>query len=385
MMGTVFMLMTISAALRIARDGRAADYRWAALYLALAVASKWPFLIAGLAVAGAAAARIRDRDGEPMVELRRLGSFLMLAPVLLLAISPYLLLAYKTVWHNLSGEARTHHLGATGGGFFDNGWWYLSGPLSSAMGLVGLAMAFAGLWLMARNRKIGWVILPVLAAHALIICLHGLRWERWVVPMLPLLSLSASLVAADLFRKIANSGGMPWAKGLVALSIVAVPLALLPTAWLSAEARDHDTRQAATRWAVEHIPPGSTVMVEHFAFDLVREPWTVLFPMGDAGCVDAKAMLAGKIDYHKVETARGDRSNVDYGTVAPARRNTCKADYMILMEMKRYHDERAQFPAEDAAYRALLHTMEIKAVIAPEPGRSAGPHMVILAAPGGRN
>lgn len=121
-------------------------------------------------------------------------------------------------------------------------------------------------------------------------------------------------------------------------------------------------------------------MVEHFAFDLVSQPWTVTFPMGDAGCIDAKALLDGKTDYRMIEAARGNRSNVDYGTMAAARRESCKADYMILMEMERYRNERERFPAQYAAYAALLNDMDVQVVFRPQPGKRAGPVMIVLAA-----
>lgn len=379
MVGTVFMLMTISAALRIARDGKAADYGWAALGLALAVASKWPFAIAGIAVAGAVCVRIRD--GHSLrTEWRKFAGFLLLAPLLLLAISPYLLLDYETVLHNLSGEARTQHLGATGGGFLDNGWWYLRGPLINGLGVAGLVLAGVGVALMARHRTIGWILMPVLIGQVLIICLPNLRWERWILPMLPILALAAGFAGAAIMRAVRERWPSRGAERIAAGLLIAAPLLLLPAAWINAEARTHDTRQAATRWAAKHVPPGSVVLVEHFAFDLVSQPWTVVFPMGAAGCINAKALLDGKTDYRTIEAARGNRSNIDYGTVEPALRDGCKADYMILMEMERYHNERQRFPAQNAAYQALLGSMEVKAVFRPEPGKRSGPVMMVLAA-----
>ncbi len=379
MVGTVFMLMTVSAALRIARDGKAADYGWAALGLALAVASKWPFAIAGIAVAGAVCVRIRE-DRFPSAEWRKFGGFLLLAPLFLLTISPYLLLDYETVVRNLSGEARTQHLGATGGGFLDNGWWYLSGPLINGLGLAGFLLAAGGVVLFARRRTIGWVILPVLVGQILIICLPSLRWERWILPMLPLLALAAGFAGAAITRTVSERWPSPGPARVATGLLVAAPFLLLPAAWANAEARTHDTRQAATRWATKHIPPGSVVMVEHFAFDLVSQPWTVTFPMGDAGCIDAKALLDGKTDYRMIEAARGNRSNVDYGTMAAARRESCRADYMILMEMERYRNERQRFPAQYAAYAALLNDMDVQVVFRPQPGKRAGPVMIVLAA-----
>lgn len=387
MMGTAFMLLCIGTALRVADRGRTADrglvadYRWAALWLALAVASKWPFGITALAVAGACAWRMTQAGADRKQELRHLLHFAWLAPVLLVVISPHLLLDYDTVLRNLAGESRAQHLGATGGGFFANAWWYLQGALCSGLGLAGLALAAGGLVLLARDRQRGWVILPVLLAQALIICLHGLRWERWAVPLLPLLALAAGLMAAWVVQRVQAKLPLKAAPAWVPVAVLAlVPLVLVPPAWAEAEARMHDTRQQATAWGDAHIPPGSTVLVEHFAFDMFDRPWTVLFPLGDAGCVKARDMQAARIDYRAVEAARSGRSTVDYGTVAPATRATCQADFAVLAQMDRYRAEQDHFPAEYGAYQALLRDMEVVATFRPEPGQGAGPVVEVLAA-----
>lgn len=379
MMGTFFMLMCMGAALRIAREGRQVDFRWAALWLALAVASKWPFAIAGLAVAGAVLHRLLLEGSNRRELLLRLGGFCLLAPLLLVVISPYLVLDFDTVQRNLFGEAQTQHLGATGDGLFGNARWYLQGALLRGLGVAGLALATAGLALVLRDREKALVLLPVLLMQALIICLHGLRWERWALPLLPILALTAGLAAARLMQLVKERRGASWgwASGM---AVLIVPLALVQPAWRDAAARTNDTRQVATQWAENHIPPGSVVLVEHFAFDLMQHPWTVLFPLGDAGCVNARDMLAGRVDLAVVDQARSGRSNVDYGTLAPDMRDTCRADFAILMEMERYRVEQARFPQQHASYQSLLEDMEVRTIIRPEQGVRAGPAVTVLAA-----
>ena len=132
------------------------------------------------------------------------------------------------------------------------------------------------------------------------------------------------------------------------------------------EARAQDTRQAASAWALANIPPGSTVLIEQFAFDLQAAPWRILFPMGDAGCVDAKAMLAGKIDYATIEAARGSRAIVDYGTLAPERASSCTADYAIIAQYDRYAAESDRFAGELRMYQTLLQQGQERVVLRPQ-------------------
>jgi hypothetical protein len=112
------------------------------------------------------------------------------------------------------------------------------------------------------------------------------------------------------------------------------------------------------------------VLIEHFAFDLIDAPWQFRYPLADAGCVDARAMLQGKISYAMVDSARGPRHNVDYGTMSPLRRGDCRFDYAIVSQMDRYRAEAAMFPAENAAYREMLRRGHVVASFVPRAGQS---------------
>jgi hypothetical protein len=162
----------------------------------------------------------------------------------------------------------------------------------------------------------------------------------------------------------------------VLLLVAAAPLA----ARLPADARERmtDTRQLATRWALAHVAPGSRVLVEHYGFDLLGHGWRMVFPIGEAGCVDADALLRGQVGYAAIERARAGRSNVDWGTMPAALRPGCRLDWAILAQMDRYRAERARFPAEWAAYRALAAQARVAAVIRPVPGRVGGPVVTVL-------
>ncbi|NCP14017.1 MAG: hypothetical protein GW858_07625 [Sphingomonadales bacterium] len=377
-MGTAFMLLCLGAALRIAADGRRSDYGWAALWMALAVASKWPFAIVSLSVAGAWFAYLRTHSGSQWrKQLLNIVGFAAVAPLLLIIISPYLVIAFDTVLVNLSGEARPRHLGATGAGFFGNVAWYVSGPLHAGLGTGAFVLAAGGLVILARDKRACMVLLPFLAVHFLIICLHDLRWERWVVPILPIFALAFGIAAARILNAV---GSQPLlARGFAWIVMIGIPLSLVPATIGGSAARMNDTRQQATRWLDRHAAPTATIMIESFAFDMVHRAPTVSFPLGEIGCVNAQAMIDGRIDYSLVEGARKGRSKFDYGTMEASARPTCVSDYYIVTEMARYADERTVFAKEYAAYAALLDEGEIIATFAPEPGVSVGPVVNIIA------
>ena len=118
--------------------------------------------------------------------------------------------------------------------------------------------------------------------------------------------------------------------------------------------RLNDTRQQASRWVRAHVPPGKSVLLEHFGFDLVRQPNPFLFPLGAAGCRDAMSLITGKLTYATVDVLRQSRSNIDIGTITPGKLETCRADYVITTQFDRYTAEKQRFPSEYAQYRMLL-------------------------------
>jgi hypothetical protein len=298
--------------------------------------------------------------------LMHIAAFAALAIALLLIVSPYLLLAHETLVRNLQGEAQAHHLGATGGTPLQNLAWYAQGPLMTALGWPGAVLAATGL------------LLPVAIGFAVVLVSQHLVWDRWALPLLPILAIGIGTASSALSMQVRRFGERERCLALAAIAaLVACPLAA--AAYDEGVARAHDTRQAATAWARTHIPAGSTVLIEQFSFDLQDAPWQILFPMGDAGCVDAKAMLAGKIDYATIEAARGTRSIVDFGTVAPARAGSCDADYAIIVQYDRYAAERADFPREYEAYRNLVQQGTERAVFRAQGESATGPTVRIIA------
>lgn len=373
MMACFFMLLCMLAALRLLRENRWRDLVLASLWLGLAMATKWPFAITALSVASVVILRAWVEPAERTEVPLRLMLFGVMALGFLLLASPYLLIDHTTALRNMHGEAQLHHLGATGGTAWENAWWYFKGPILTGIGPIGALLAAIGSVVIAKRREALTILGPVAIGFFAVICSQHIIWERWVLPLMPLLAITAA-------------AGLMWLAGLLTpgtaprYSNAAVTLVLAVTLlplWLRTEAdaraRLDDTRQRASQWAFAHVPAGSTVLVEHFGFDLLPQPWKLIFPFGDIGCVDVRAYLGGKVQLATVEAGRGARSNVDYGTVAPETRRSCRADYAILSQADRYAAERSAFPAEDAAYRELLARGTLVATFSPEKGKVGGP------------
>lgn len=373
-----FLLACALSALDIADRNRWRDYALASLWLGLAIATKWPFGLSALAVGGAVALLVAEGRMPWRQATIRLIAFGLMGGGCLFLVSPYLLLDYPTVLRNLTGEGQVRHLGSTGGTVGQNISWYLTGPLLAGLGAVGLALVPVGALMRQGRRRMIAIVAPVAVSFFALLCFQTMVWERWALPLLP---LGAILIAAGMSGLAQRVGGRVGGIGMIFL-LAAI---LLPMWWQGqADARErmNDTRQAASRWARAHISPGSTVLIEHFAFDLIGEPWHFLFPVGEAGCVDARAMLHGKTSYTPVDRARGTRANIDYGTMAADKRAGCRPDFAILTQYDRYRRESAAFPAEYAAYRALIARGRVVASFAPRAGVMGGRVVTVVAFPG---
>jgi len=378
MMACVFMLLCMLAATDVATRGTWRAYMMSGIWLGVAVATKWPFALTALSICGATWIVVRDNVIDRRPAIIRLLAAGGVGVIALLLVSPFLLIDHATAIRNLHGEGQVAHLGATGSSFWDNLRWYAAGPLASGFGVAGAVLMALGMAGLHRHGAAPAILLPVAAAFLVLLCGQHLVWERWALPLMPLGAIVAGAGLSDVanwIRARAHARGLPWVVGTL-LTISLTPLAVRAVA--DNALRMNDTRQLASAWARENIPPGATVLIEHFAFDILPEPWRFLFPMGDAGCVDVRAYLAGKISYETIDRARSGRSNVDYGTVAPDARGTCRADFMISTQLNRYAQERYRFPMQYRAYRALEKRSRIITTIEPQVGKVGGPVVSIL-------
>jgi hypothetical protein len=386
MMATVFATGVFLCALFYARDGGRKAFLGTVVMVALAITTKWPFAVTFLALVGAVMLRWHAGQVSGREAAMRLVGGLVLVILAMVVISPFLVIEFHMAAANLQGEKQAHHLGANGTTFLGNAWWYLTTPMFRAFGIAGMAFAAGGLALVAgafgrarANREVVAICLPPAIAILLISSSQAIVWERWIMLMVPIAAMLVAHALVQSWRLIGNkSGPLPGRMvAAVGLSVVLAPLAFAARA--DGIERVNDTRMAASRWIMAHAAPGSTILVEHFAFDLAsRDEWTLIFPMGEAGCTDVRNLLNGRVDNHRVNASRGGRSNLDYGTLPPAMADACTADYAVLTQYLRYEAEKDIYPQEYANYLRLLARGEVVAEFRPERGVSGGRITVIV-------
>jgi hypothetical protein len=369
---SVFVLLGALAALTIAERGRQRDYLIAGVCAGLACATKWPAAAVGVTALCAWAGRRIEGDRD------WLGPFWLMvsAALTLIVVSPYLLLDHATVMQNLSGEARPLHPGATGEGFFGNLLWYAAGPLLASLGVAGLALAALGtVWGAGNARRWTIVILPFALLFLAMISAQSLRWERWIVPLLPFAAIAVARALCGL-ADLLPAQRMRGAVLPFALVLLLAPM--IGTARSEATERRHDTRQMASAWLRANAPPGSSILIEHAAFDLLGDPFGLRFPMGSAGCVEVRDLLAGRVSNSKVDRTRGGGAVVDVGHVAMARIESCRADYAVVTNHLRYRADPVGYRAELARYDQLLAGARLRFTARAVPGESGGPTVQVF-------
>jgi len=371
---SLFMLASLWFAIGIAQRGRLRDYIGAGAMAGLACATRWPAVTIIAATCGAAILAMMTDRASIGRHARMLGMALVAMVLATIAASPYLLLDYPTVAANLGGEAQTHHLGATGGTFFENTAWYVANPLLYTLGTTGVIMLLVGivavLW---RARLAAVTILLPAAIFFIAISSQHLIWARWIVPIVPLVAILVAIGTRCLMSLL--YAHVPRAPAL-AMIIALAALVLLPmvraTQGAAAERAD-DTREIAARWIVANVARNETIAVEHFAFNLSQAGYRIIFPAGQTGCVDAMTLLGRRVSYAQAGRIRGNVGLADFGTVPANVQTTCRAGIVMVTDLDRYLAERETYPREIAAYRTILAGSRLAAIIRPVTGRTGGP------------
>lgn len=371
---TMFVLLSMMAAVDCLERGTLRSYLWAGAWAGLACVTKWPMVLVVLAFVCVGGARILGGEGRASRELAYVVAGLGFTVVVALATSPYLLLDYHRAIGDVLGEAQTKHVGSTSQGVVANIRWYFGTVLAGSVTPVGLLLGGAGLVVTLVSRpRAATVLLPFVSVYLIIMLTQTLIWVRWVLPVLPVLSLFIAVAIVAASRALSARAAPTLSRALVPVVTLSLLGALLVQDVAQARERAQDTRLAASAWARAHIPDGSSLVLEHLAFDLIDRKWQFLIPAGLPGCVDAMKYLKGQIRYRAIEKWRGANAVVDIGTTDPARLETCRADFAILSHYARYRDESESFSGELQNYRSLLSGATPVARFDPVPGMIGGP------------
>jgi YYY domain-containing protein len=272
---TFFVLLALSALVRICRDGRVTSFVLGGAAIGVAVANKFSAmpLFAPLAVA----ALHRYLTERRLVSVAARTGLAVLAAAGAFALAqPYALIDFPRFYRDIieqSSMVRT-------AGVFPYTTQYMHTPkylyelTQLVLWCMGPALGVVAVWASVTRpatawrarRAEDWVLLSWVVPFFLISGWFEVKFPRYLLPIYPVMILWA----ADWLVRKYRSGG--WL-GRLAAPVVVVGTAAAALAFLATYIRPH-TVVTASEWFYRHVPPGSRVLSQH---------WDEGFPFGLPG------------------------------------------------------------------------------------------------------
>ncbi|MGD2145183.1 MAG: glycosyltransferase family 39 protein [Anaerolineae bacterium] len=349
----LLLLVSLWFCLNVLEDRRWRDYLAAGFVTGLAVATKYtaaiyiaPILLSHLEVT-------RWKLHDLRKHTRLLGSGVACLAGAFVG-SPFLLLDFQTALSDIAYEAQARHLGGIGEGYLRDLLWYLVGPMPSA--LSGLGVLLAGLGILSSlssGRRVDRVVASTPVFFMLFISCHSLRWERWIIPAIPLLCIPLAhairLAARWAGQRLARAIS-PWLSvGLLAL--VAVPLLRADVAQAQA-LTGPDTRTLAGEWMLANLPPGSRVLMESGTPQLPKDVFAFFSVSRDG----ALAPMDPQHEDHALFRAGGSIGRLqDEGLLAEQ-----MIQYVVMSSIyDRYVANSERYPEEVAVYERIAENARL--------------------------
>jgi hypothetical protein len=205
--------------------------------------------------------------------LQRRGVDLLLAAgaaaVVFFALSPFLLVEPGTAWRDVLANRQivVDRSGAGQGSWFPSAISYTRMMWGEALGWPVLLLALAGsvaAWRLSRRMGTWLFVFPVIF---LLFISNTVAASRYLNPVLPFLAIAASLGLNDVVARL-------WPRRhtlvVVALAVGASVPGLLQSWRVGTFFRQTDTRTLAQRFIEEHLPAGTSVLVQPYSVQLVQ-------------------------------------------------------------------------------------------------------------------
>jgi 4-amino-4-deoxy-L-arabinose transferase-like glycosyltransferase len=275
--GTFFAVLSLWLCCRLYDRPTLLNAQLAGLAIGLAMATRY-FLVALVPVLLAAAAwRPKSPDGEARTSAVLVGLSAAFAGFVL--STPYFLLDRATVMSSLRDAAQSSHVGADGLSFGGNLAWYVTKAFPTAMTAPVAALALGGVVLVVvRRRPKELFLLGFAIAFLLGLSLSALHWERWIIPVVPVLALFAMallvLVGAEVLGRVVTSRSRAPAIAVGVLALVSVRPVVDVWRYVR-QSSGPSTIITARQWMLENLPAGAKISAEGYTPPLFGTPFVV--------------------------------------------------------------------------------------------------------------
>lgn len=384
----LFMLLTVNFSLLIAESGRLRSFILAGVCLGLAVVSKYPGVIAAIAIIGAAACYLLSNFHSIFHVWKGLVAAAAASVATAFLVGPFLFINSGEVIRAVLLEARSSHLSATSSGFISAIWTYLTEFIPAAMGWPATLVGIGGLVILATRGK--WSIVTLLfTAYLLFISALSLIWLRWALPLIPLVAIGVAVgideissAVIRLARRRAERRHAPPVSQAVRMAItvvIGVLLVVPPAAETLEKSRarlfNNDTRVLAERWIDKNLPLNASILLETYAPQLSTEKYDVLVISG------GEIRRWADVSKHRRPMPFGSE-NLGISSVAPLKRlrmiEMASPDYIVISNWyDRAAAERERYPNVYDFYKELLGHANLIKEFSPNSG-TLGPKIRIL-------
>ena len=176
--------------------------------------------------------------------------------------SPFFFLDFSQAWHDILIEARQSHLGADGLSPIGNLGWYVS-ELRADLGLPQAALVVVGAatTILRRNRR-QLILLAYVTIFIFGTILSPLHWDRWMIQILPILSLFAADAVMSCVKAMKRFQQLKPVSYPLVLSLAVSAVAVVPgyqVAGYDVGQTLRSTRIQADQWLTSHLPAGSHI------------------------------------------------------------------------------------------------------------------------------
>lgn len=261
--GVFFALLSLLLIVRLLDRASIRNFVLAGVAIGLGISSRYFLvtLLAPLVIAGAIAIRRR----VPGASVRGIAAGVGSAVAAFAVTTPFFFLDWSTARASLANE-NTSNLGHDGLSPAGNLRWYLGSSIPKSLTLPIALLALTGvvIALVRRRDARRLVLLAAVATFLVAISMSHLHWERWPLPILPVVVLFAVEGLAFLTAALTARLHRPALAPVLAVTGVAL-VALWPArdiVRLNVRDSNPSTRIVARHWIEANIPPGSTLAKE---------------------------------------------------------------------------------------------------------------------------
>lgn len=258
---TFFVLWVFWFSLEIFEKGTWKSYFWAGIACGLAWVTKYPGILSFFAIT---LAHFLGR-ARPFHAFSKWLVSGLLSLITGFVASPFLLLDFHTAFSHFIGEMHNRPLSGTGTGFLSNLLAYFQGGiLWHAFSYFGVAVMILGIVVYTlRGKKEKWIWWGTTFLFYFFIASLPIIWDRWIIPVMPFLCLITGygfFIGMDWILTRVYSK-FRFLVGSIVFGLVLfhpIRIDILRGRMLS----NKDTRTLAREWVLQHIPEGSSVLVE---------------------------------------------------------------------------------------------------------------------------